>query len=104
MAKRGDPNPVSHDGKEVEWKRYEKADTHKQFLTFGNDLACSELSPEVRDRIEFWNVVVKEAGLLSWTKSQTPIPQLHNLPAEKRTQWKLLDVILFKIIEIYAIQ
>ncbi len=59
MAKRGDPNPVSHDGQEVEWKRYEKADEHKQFFIFGNDLACSELSPEVRDRIEFWNVIVK---------------------------------------------
>ncbi len=59
MAKRGDPNPVSHDGQEVEWKRYEKADEHKHFFIFGNDLACSELSPEVRDRIEFWNVIVK---------------------------------------------
>jgi len=86
MAKHGDPNPVLQGEQKVEWKKYEKADALKQFFVFGNDLSCSELSPEVRERIDFWNEVVKEAGILTWTKSQVPISQLHHLPAEKRTQ------------------
>ena len=85
MAKRGDPNPISHSDKKVEWLPYQKADAKKQFFVFGNELSCSELSAEVRDRIAFWNdVVVKEAGLLSWNKSEKPIPELHSQPAEKR--------------------
>ena len=85
MAKRGDPNPITKTGgQKVEWKKYEKSE--KQFFVFGTELDCSELSPEVTDRIDFWNEVVAEAGLLKWTTSQKPIPELHSQPAEKRTQ------------------
>ena len=83
MAKNGDPNPVSQ---KLQWHPYQKAGAEKQFFVFGNELSCSELSEEVRDRVDFWNdVVVKEAELLRWNKSQKPIPQLHSQPAEKRT-------------------
>jgi hypothetical protein len=84
FAKLGDPNFTSDGSTKVEWKRYQKSGS---FLNFGSELTFEELCSEVRDRIDFWNeVVVKEGRLLSWKKSEAPIPKIHDKPAGKRRE------------------
>ena len=89
LAKSGDPNPVPDTGTDsgtgtnaVEWKRYQKSGS---FFVFGRDPECRDLDPSVKERIDFWNdVVVAEGRLLTWKKSETPIPKIHERPAGSR--------------------
>ena len=83
LAKSGHPNQVPDDTETgIEWKRYQKSGS---FFVFGGDPGCRELDPTVRDRIDFWNeVIVKEGQLLTWKKSDIPIPKIHEKPAGSR--------------------